>query len=262
MRSAAHGSSDAMLLDQGNGIWAELASLQQAGAAKFDPVHMHYLQALAKRAVAHQGKVRRVVDGKLAQALTTFKDRFTQARSDAEHLIATVTPQHPKTAAKLQPLLDTGDFKGVRQCVAKLESTEPRPSLGDLARLMAQHAPEPVDAGLEGMLSGVASLRPELKTTRYFRDTWSRLSVEKRVTQALHLAPKNAGPINSHSLVLRSLALMRDISPDYLNQLTSYVDTLLCLDQCVQEKPGNANKPAEGDHSKKAKGRRTARKTG
>jgi hypothetical protein len=32
-------------------------------------------------------------------------------------------------------------------------------------------------------------------------------------------------------LVLRSLGLMRDISPDYLNRFMGYVDTLLCLDE-------------------------------
>jgi len=61
------------------------------------------------------------------------------------------------------------------------------------------------------------------------------------VTQALGQAPKNAGPINSHMLVLRSLALMREISPDYLNQFTSYVDALLCLDQ--YDKEAKSSKP-------------------
>lgn len=92
-----------------------------------------------------------------------------------------------------------------------------RESLGDLVRYMAQHAP---------VASGA-----ELKSVHYFRNTWSRLSAEKQVTQALGQAPKNAGPINSHVVALRSLALMRDISPDYLNRFMSYVDTLLCLDQ-------------------------------
>lgn len=90
-------------------------------------------------------------------------------------------------------------------------------TLGDLVRYMAQHAP--------------MAPTTELKSVHYFRNTWSRLSAEKQVTQALGQAPKNAGPINSHVVALRSLALMRDISPDYLNRFMSYVDTLLCLDQ-------------------------------
>ena len=71
---------------------------------------------------------------------------------------------------------------------------------------------------------------------RQFRNTWSKLSANKQVTQALDRAPRNAGPINSHMLVLRSLALMRELSPDYLNRFVSYVDTLLCLDQGDKKK--------------------------
>jgi hypothetical protein len=49
-------------------------------------------------------------------------------------------------------------------------------------------------------------------------------------------APQNAGPINSHMVSLRSLTLMRDISPDYLNRFMTYLDSLSCLDQ-ADKKP-------------------------
>jgi hypothetical protein len=77
----------------------------------------------------------------------------------------------------------------------------------------------------------ISDLVPSSKPCGYFRNTWSKLSVDRHVTQAIEQAPENAGPLNSHRLVLRSLALMRDISPDYLNRFVSYVDTLLWLDQ-------------------------------
>jgi hypothetical protein len=79
------------------------------------------------------------------------------------------------------------------------------------------------------------------------------------VAQALDQAPKNAGPINSHMLVLRSLALMRDIAPDYLNRFMSYVDTLLCLDPDAPAPAKSAGKatPA-GESGKKPRGRRNA----
>ena len=43
--------------------------------------------------------------------------------------------------------------------------------------------------------------------------------------------PENAGPLNSQHLVHRSLTLMRDLSPEYLNRFMSYVDALSWLDQ-------------------------------
>jgi hypothetical protein len=70
----------------------------------------------------------------------------------------------------------------------------------------------------------------ELKTVRESRATWARMSVDKQLALAMKQGPKNAGPINSHNLVLRSLAMMQAISPDYLSCMVSYVDTLLSLD--------------------------------
>ena len=224
------------LVNQSCDFSGEIDALRLLGADKFDPVRLHYLQVLAHRVNTHQGPVKRILEGKLAQALVAFRARFAQAQGDAKDAIDQITKQHPHAAADLQWRLNTGDVRGVRQFIATMRASEPRASLGDLTRYMTQHAPEPVELGFEGL----AGIRPELKTTRYFRETWSKLSVDKRVAQALDQAPKNAGPINAHMLVLRSLALMRDISPDYLNRFTSYVDTLLCLDQCDEDKQAKA----------------------
>jgi hypothetical protein len=75
------------------------------------------------------------------------------------------------------------------------------------------------------------SPQPELKSIQYFRNTWSKLSMDRQVAHAFAHAPTNAGPLNSHVMALRSLALMRDISPEYLNRFLGYVDTLARLDQ-------------------------------
>jgi hypothetical protein len=101
--------------------------------------------------------------------------------------------------------------------------------------------------------------RTELKSVRQFRNTWSKLSADKQVAKALHQAPKNAGPINSHMLVLRSLALMREISPDYLNRFMTYADSLLCLDQHEQAKYALPAKSAGGEAGKKPKVARRAK---
>ena len=71
---------------------------------------------------------------------------------------------------------------------------------------------------------------PELKSVAYFRNTWSKLSAEQQLTQTLAQAPENAGPMNSQHLVLRSLQVMRDVAPDYLQGFMSYVDTLIWLE--------------------------------
>lgn len=201
-----------------------IVALRQAGADRFDPVRMHYLEVMAKRLSTYQGSVRRILESKLTQALGSFGERFAKEqkvfKADFDPLTTLTTGAHPTP-------------------------------LSDLVRYIEQHSLPNFDGAMD---AGVG-LRPELKTTRYFRNTWSKLSAEKHVTQAIEQAPKNAGPINAHMLVLRSLALMRDISPDYLNRFTSYADTLVCLDQGVKEKQVSAKNAADGQSGKKSKSR-------
>ena len=225
-------------LDSSPDFNALIASLRAAGANRFDPVRLHYIEALAKRAITHQGSVKRMLDAKLVQALAAYKERFDLAQCDARQTVTRSVQQYPHLASDLQRLFDAGDFKGLERFIATLKASEQCASLGALVRQLEQHSPGNTDARLEGN----AGSRSELKTIRKFRNTWAKLSVDKQVAQALEQAPKNAGPINSHMLVLRSLALMRDISPDYLNRFMSYADTLLCLDQCEKEKVGHPKK--------------------
>ncbi|HDV6357027.1 TPA: DUF2894 domain-containing protein, partial [Burkholderia cenocepacia] len=62
-------------------------------------------------------------------------------------------------------------------------------------------------------------------------------------------------PLNSNSLVHRSLATMRELSPDYLQQFLSYVDALAWLEDLVG---GGAQPEKEAPRAKAAK---PARKT-
>jgi hypothetical protein len=78
---------------------------------------------------------------------------------------------------------------------------------------------------------------PPLKA---LQENLSALSVNKQVTQALRQAPQNAGPINSHMLMLRSLALLRELSPAYLQRFMAYADTLLVLEQAGMKKPSTS----------------------
>lgn len=95
---------------------------------------------------------------------------------------------------------------------------------------------------------------PELKTLGYFRATWTRLNADRQLTQSLAKVPENAGPLNSHNLVHRSLLLMRELSPAYLHRLMGYVDTLMWAEQA---QASIAAPPAETPRAPAA--RKTAR---
>jgi len=178
-----------------------LQTLQQAGAPARDPIGWHYLQTLAARTAAQSGTAQALLDNKLQQALDAFEARWQNA---------------PALHAPVQ--------------------AEPSP----LARLLQEmrQGPAAVSAGTAPAASRpeqpAPGLHPENPHVRQFRRQLRKISVQKQVRQAIAQAPRNAGPINSHMLVLRALGLMRDISPDYLDRFMTHLDTMLCLDEAMQ----------------------------
>ncbi|WP_260854079.1 DUF2894 domain-containing protein [Paraburkholderia sp. BCC1886] len=93
--------------------------------------------------------------------------------------------------------------------------------LGGLTRYIANNRPA----------STSSSAYPELAALDYFREVWSRVRAEQQFQQALEQVPGNAGPLNSSSLVHRSLSLMRELSPGYLKHFLAYTDALSWMEQ-------------------------------
>jgi Protein of unknown function (DUF2894) len=96
----------------------------------------------------------------------------------------------------------------------------------------------PARGALGGLIDHIANVEvpqsstfPELEALDEFRKLWSSLRTDSQVRQSLEQVPTDAGPLNSGSLVHRSITLMRELSPGYLQQFLSYVDTLSWIDQ-------------------------------
>ncbi|GAA0769728.1 DUF2894 domain-containing protein [Ideonella azotifigens] len=171
-----------------------LQALQARGAARLLPVRWQLLQSLARRAAMHQGAARRVLDEKLARQLAACEDEL-ETRLAAE----------------------TG--------------ATPKPMPSPFKALMAGMT-EPAQMALPANAPTSARTAPgELKAMQLFKRTWSRLSAEQRLAQSLASLPDNAGPLNSQHLVHRSLHLMRELSPAYLEHFIAHADALLWLDR-------------------------------
>ncbi|HNV58506.1 MAG TPA: DUF2894 domain-containing protein [Rhodoferax sp.] len=239
--------------EQADAFSEAIANLRSLGADRFDPVGLHYLDALERRTRVQNPNVKRILEVKLGHALQDFGQRFQQALSEAKQTMEPAALAHPQAAADLQRLLETGDLKTLAQSIESLKRLQQHDSLGELTLQLEQQSRKHTDPTQQ---AGMAP-RVELKSVRQFRNTWSKLSAVRQVTRAMDKGPKNAGPINSHMLVLRSLALMRDISPDYLNRFVSYVDTLLCLDQSERLSQPAVRAPSEGVTKKKTASRRS-----
>jgi hypothetical protein len=176
------------------GARATLDAWREQGADRLDPVRFRFIDALERRAVGHRGGARRILDERVAQLLDAYADDLKRAAS---------------------AVADTG---------------------------LATSANEPDRATLSSLIDHLACHRaaadtdrrapyPELELLDYFRTIWSGLSTERQFRQSLEQVPGNAGPLNSSSLVHRSLSLMRELSPGYLQQFLSYVDTLSWMEQ-------------------------------
>jgi hypothetical protein len=243
------------------GMDALLARLRDEGGERFDAAGWHYLATLAQRAAAHEGSVRRLLEAKLERAAAAFAGRFAQARDTEAELLAMACKQHPQAAAELQRLFADSDFKGLRHLRATLEA---RAQCATLAELVSHFEPAVASAPGQPPAQQAISRAPtaaaptlELKTVRESRATWARMSVDRQLSLAMKQGPQNAGPINSHMLVLRSLTMMQDISPDYLSRFVSYVDTLLFLDPGEMDVPVKRKKAVP---SKAAKPTKTIKK--
>ncbi|WP_155631819.1 DUF2894 domain-containing protein [Burkholderia stagnalis] len=178
---------------------AMLDAWREQGADRLDPVRFHLMDALARRAAGHDGDTRRLLDARLATLLAGYADIVERGAPNAADV--GIPPGEP----------------------ARGEPAPGEPARGALAALVTQLAR---DAQADR-----AGIDPAM--IEFFRETWSKVRTEKQYRQALDQVPRNAGPLNSSSLVHRSLSLMRDLSPGYLQQFLSYVDALSWLEDLM-----------------------------
>ncbi|RQQ58922.1 DUF2894 domain-containing protein [Burkholderia stagnalis] len=200
---------------------AMLDAWREQGADRLDPVRFHLMDALARRAAGHDGDARRLLDARLATLLAGYADIVERGAPNAADV--GIPPGEP---ARGEP--------------APGEPARGEPARGALAALVAQLAR---DAQADR-----AGIDPAM--IEFFRETWSKVRTEKQYRQALDQVPRNAGPLNSSSLVHRSLSLMRDLSPGYLQQFLSYVDALSWLEDLMG---GGAQAEKEAPRAKGAK---------
>lgn len=171
---------------------AALQSLRQAGAPRWEPLRWQYLASLAERLQAAPPGQQALLQAKLAQGLADCQARLAQRPPTAQ---PSAKPKRPPSA------------------------------LAQLNQAVAEAAAGSSPGGL-----GVGPARPELKSAQRFRESWAVLCAEEVVDQASTQAPQNAGPLNAHMLVLRTLGLLRDLSPDYLRRFLTHTETLMWLE--------------------------------
>lgn len=176
---------------------ALLDAWRERHADRLDPMRFHVMVALERRAASHDGEVRRLLEGRLSKLLDSYAD----------------------------------DLAAVATSNATTSGVPVRGALGALVDHMASYAAtrgEDLSAG-EG--ARLPASYPELAALDAFRKIWSKVRSDSHLRQSLKQAPGNAGPLNSGALAHRSIALMRELSPGYLQHFLSYVDDLSWIER-------------------------------
>lgn len=237
---------------------ATLAALGTEQALVRDPVRLRYLESLGNRLSAASPAVRRVLLARFSQAVSEYRQCLTPVFAQAEVVpdpgsarpFASVFARRRAAASGVSPAttqLADGPTPSPLAMLNRYIHQIARGSSAGAARQLAGDG----SGSAEGWTDEPANTRIEmgnaspigLKSARRFSETWSKLQSEHLVEQALQRAPENAGPFNPHWLIVRSLATLQQLSPDYVHQFIQHADALLRLEQVMAQLPAQASKP-------------------
>ena len=196
---------------------AILDAWREQGADRMDPLAFHYLVALRRRAIDRDGDARRELDRRLSDLIAAYAGDLAGTAAHAADTAPTGTPA--------------------------------RGMLGELADELAARAASR-NGGNAADDNATRAALPELGMLDDFRKLWASVRSDSQVRRSLEDAPSNAGPLNSSRLVHRSLSLMRELSPGYLQQFLAYIDALSWLEQMNDGGVLAAQDPPQRDSGK------------
>jgi hypothetical protein len=222
-----------------------LESLRSEGASRLDPTRFQYLETLSRRLPSQTEPVRRLLQDKLQVALADYARRFAQEQHvrgiSAKPAVMPDSIRHPS------PPWIAGQARNDKSPVLCTRGkNEPSP-LAQLNQYIRGAPPT-----RRGAAEPPEVHEPdELASARRFKRAWSGNHLHDKVEQAASRKPANAGPLNSHLLVLHSLALMGELSDDYLRRFLVQVESLQWLDQASEKYSRRQAKPTRRSRQKK-----------
>jgi hypothetical protein len=182
--------------DGGARVRKRLEAWRQQNADRLSPWRFHFIEVLERRAAGHGSATRRLLDERLCKLVDAYAGDLDIAASHA------------------------GDADAVTA-----SSAPARGALGGLINDIAN------GQAARGADVATSDALPTLAALDEFRNIWSEVRADSQMRQSLEQVPADAGPLNSGSLVHRSLTLMHELSPGYLQHFVSYVDTLSWMEQ-------------------------------
>lgn len=189
---------------------ALLADLRAQRAQRMDAARFATLEAMARRIPAQAAPVAALLRERLLSGARDYQRRWIESHHSTE---SGTRREAQGTAARCEPLA---------QLNAHIRAVSPSEAAGP----------------------------GELAAARRFRAAWSLARAQDQVGLAVARRPANAGPLNSHALVLESLGLMQALSPEYLRRFLAQVESLQWLEQARAHYPTLQGKRRPGPGKK------------
>jgi hypothetical protein len=261
-RSAAAGLQALPKLDIANAdtLRPALAALIEVRGDRFDPVRFRFIQALADRASQLRPAVASIIEDRALRALSDYREALRSTRQQAADLVGRAASDEPHAADEVCRLFDAGDFKAVVRRSARdpAHHEDAVRVLATLTRDMQQYrdngeadVPSSLDDALRQQELEIMRAAGGDSTFRFeglggpaspggqngfgamqgLRQTLRQHQSEQRTTRAIREGPEAPGPLNAEALIVRSLSMMRELSPGYTHRFVSCLDTLLWLQQ-------------------------------
>lgn len=179
---------------------AQLQAWRESHADRVDPARFELIASLAQRAQGYTGSARAQLDARLAQLIAAYAQL---ASVQAPRRVAADAAESPLQSLLLQLTADPLQYQ--------LPLATSNTAAGDT----------------DSADSNEAALMPALDE---FQQLWSRIRIDSLLRQCLDSLPEDAGPLHSSVLTYRAMALMQEISPEYLQHFIAYVDVLTWME--------------------------------
>lgn len=153
--------------------------------------------------------------------------------------------------AKLAPLLKAYAQRVAEASASTVTATPTGSALSELLHVL--------DTPHDDAHAARRAAYPAIPTLDHFRQQWSRLRRASQVRDSLKQVPETTGPLNSSALVHRSMALMSELSPGYLQHFLAYVDDLAWLEQMGTTSAPAPNAPQPANPRKRPRSKARAR---
>ena len=213
------------------GLRSTLADLSNTDTARFDPVRFRYLLTLVKKAESQRSSVAMALQSKAVKILEKYLDDYSESR---------------ETTVSAEP-----GGKGFLCCSSALAELNQEISTGRQSGPSARHSllDEQWQQQEQHYLQSIAenkqanaasctfvmaeSNRSNSSAMHQLRKSLHQGHTLKRIQQTILEGPEAPGPLNPEGLIINSLSKMQGISAGYTLRLVDYLDSLLWLNQAL-----------------------------